>query len=40
MHDSKNGERVAGWFHFGYVMLYVIAAIWHLKAVKEHWDRI
>lgn len=40
MHDSKSGERVAGWYHLGYVALYIIATIWHLRAVKEHWNRI
>jgi hypothetical protein len=39
MHDDKDGERLAGWYHFGFTLLYVIAGIWHTRAALEHFRR-
>ena len=39
-HDSKKGESVAGWYHVGFCLLYVLAAFWHGKATMEHWNRM
>ena len=40
MHDSKDGEKIAGWSHVLFTGLYVVAAIWHFKSALEHWERI
>jgi len=38
-HDSKAGERLAGWTHFAFAALYVAALVWHVRAAREHWRR-
>jgi hypothetical protein len=38
-HDSKDGERLAGWFHLGFAVMYIIAIGWHIRSTFEHWNR-
>jgi len=38
-HDSKGGEKLAGWTHFAFAALYLAALVWHLDATLEHWRR-
>lgn len=40
IHDSRQGEILAGWTHLGFAVLYIAALLWHLKAAKEHWDEL
>jgi hypothetical protein len=35
-----NREKLAGWTHLAFALLYVAATWWHFKAAKEHWDEI
>jgi len=39
-HDSKSGEKMAGWAHLAFSALYLFAMMWHGKAALEHWGRI
>jgi len=39
-HDSPSGEKLAGWFHFGFAAMYFAALIWHIKSAFEHWERV
>jgi len=38
-HDSKRGEKLAGWTHFAFAALYAAAIVWHFKATLEHFRR-
>ena len=38
-HDDERAERLAGWFHLGFVALYLIAAFWHLRGAQPHFKR-
>ena len=38
-HDSKGGEKLAGWFHFTLGVLYLAAMGWHVYSAVEHWRR-
>lgn len=38
-HDSKQGERVAGWVHLSFVALYILALAFHIDGAYEHFKR-
>lgn len=35
-HEEKRSQIVAGWYHLGYVALYLVAAVWHFRGALEH----
>jgi hypothetical protein len=39
-HDSKDGERLAGWYHWGFAAMYFFAMLWHSRGALEHWGRL
>lgn len=38
-HESRKSEQIAGWYHVGFVALYLVAAFWHLRGATEHFRR-
>lgn len=37
-HEEPKSQTVAGIFHVGFALLYIIAALWHLNGSKEHFS--
>ena len=39
-HDDPRGERIAGWWHIGFAVAYLIAGFWHLSGARDHFHRV
>jgi hypothetical protein len=39
MHDDRQGEKIAGWYHLGFAAAYILAAIWHFRGARDHFRR-
>jgi hypothetical protein len=35
-HEEPSSQRIAGWYHVGFAVLYAVAIVWHLRGAFEH----
>jgi hypothetical protein len=37
-HEEKGSQVLAGWYHVGFAVLYLVALIWHFEGAHEHFS--